>query len=112
MATERQKPERHARKTKAELVERIMALEEAANAGVYPTILNSTLENLSIGISLFDADLKLIGWNSRFLELLEFPAELGTFHRPFADFIRYNAERGEYGPGDTDVQIRERDDST
>lgn len=108
MAIERQKPERHARKTKAELLERLMALEEAANIAVYPTILNSTLENLSIGISLFDADLKLIGWNSRFLELLEFPAELGTLHRPFADFIRYNAERGEYGPGDTDVQIQER----
>ncbi len=108
MANRRHRPGRHARKTKAELIERLNALEDAAKIGVYPRILNSTLENLSIGISVFDAELRLIGWNTRFLKILDFPVELGVLHRPFADFIRFNAERGEYGPGDVEDQVLER----
>ena len=43
-----------------------------------------------------------------FLKLLEFPEALAGVGKPFADFIRYNAERGEYGPGNIEEQIAER----
>ncbi|MDP6815209.1 MAG: PAS-domain containing protein [Alphaproteobacteria bacterium] len=72
------------------------------------TLLQETLENLNQGISVFDAELRLVAWNRRILELLEFPMEFGQWHRPFADFIRYNAERGEYGPGDVAQLTAER----
>lgn len=72
-------------------------------------LLRTTLEHMSQGISVTDADLNMVLWNDRFLELLDFPKDLpGKTGRPFADFIRYNAERGEYGPGDPDEQVRER----
>ncbi len=40
--------------------------------------------------------------------MLDFPAEFSNLPRPFSDFIRFNAERGEYGPGDIDQQTKER----
>ena len=71
-------------------------------------LLASTLRSVRQGISVFDTDLRLVAWNDRFLELLHFPREFGAAGRPFADFIRHNAERGEYGPGDVEQQVAER----
>ncbi len=56
------------------------------------------LEHLDDGFSIYDSDLKLVAWNSQFFDLTDFPIEeFGYFGAPFEDFIRYNAERGEYG---------------
>ncbi|WP_415034665.1 PAS-domain containing protein [Azonexus sp.] len=71
-------------------------------------LLQSGLDLLDQGISVFDGELRLVAWNRPFLELLDFPADFAVIGRPFADFIRYNAERGEYGPGDCAKQIDER----
>ncbi|MBI1208343.1 MAG: PAS domain S-box protein [Azospirillum sp.] len=71
-------------------------------------VLELTLESMDQGISMFDGDLKLIAFNRLFLEILGFPEELGALGRPFADFVRINAERGEYGPGDPEPLIEER----
>jgi signal transduction histidine kinase/CheY-like chemotaxis protein/HPt (histidine-containing phosphotransfer) domain-containing protein len=71
-------------------------------------LLQATLENVGQGITAFDADLHLIAWNTRVLDLLGFPREFGRFGRPLADFFRFNAERGEYGPGDPEAQVAER----
>ncbi|HEY0834307.1 MAG TPA: NahK/ErcS family hybrid sensor histidine kinase/response regulator [Azospirillum sp.] len=49
-------------------------------------LLQATLDNLSQGVSVFDASLRLVAWNDRFIELLELPADLarpGTSLRPF-----------------------------
>ncbi len=70
--------------------------------------LQSTLENLSQGISVVDKDLRLVAWNTHFLDLLGFPREFCQRGKPMADFFRYNAERGEYGPGDPDDQVAQR----
>jgi PAS domain S-box-containing protein len=71
-------------------------------------ILEATLENMDQGVSLVDADLNVLVFNRKFLELLDFPEEQFKpgFHMEKA--FRYNAERGEYGEGDVDEQIRER----
>lgn len=75
---------------------------------VRTNLLEAVLDNMDEGISMFDADLNLIAFNQRFLELLDFPPEQFKSGAPFASFIRFNAERGEYGPGDVDEQVRER----
>ncbi|HEY8708620.1 MAG TPA: EAL domain-containing protein [Burkholderiaceae bacterium] len=46
--------------------------------------------------------------NRRFCELLGFPQRLCKPGTPMEDFLRYNAERGDYGPGDVDEQVRSR----
>jgi PAS domain S-box-containing protein len=71
-------------------------------------ILQAGLDLLDQGITVFDANLCLVAWNRPFLKLLEFPDELAYVGAPFSGFIRYNAERGEYGPGNIELQIAER----
>ncbi|MBS1158163.1 MAG: domain S-box protein [Proteobacteria bacterium] len=71
-------------------------------------MLQAGLDLLDQGLTVFDADLRLIAWNAPFLHLLDFPAEMAYVGAPFASFIRFNAERGEYGPGDKESQIAER----
>ncbi len=71
-------------------------------------MLQAGLDLLDQGITVFDANLCLVAWNRTFLKLLEFPDELAYIGAPFAGFIRHNAERGEYGPGDIEAQVAER----
>ncbi len=71
-------------------------------------MLQAGLDLLDQGITVFDANLRLVAWNEPFLRLLDFPAGLAEVGTPFERFIRFNAERGEYGPGDIDIQIAER----
>ena len=71
-------------------------------------MLQAGLDLLDQGITVFDGNLALIAWNDTFLKMLDFPAELAYVGAPFEGFIRYNAERGEYGAGDIETQIAER----
>jgi PAS domain S-box-containing protein len=71
-------------------------------------ILETTLDNIDQGITMVDEQLRTIALNRRFLELLGFPPE--SFARGFhmREAFRFNAERGEYGPGDVEAQVRQR----
>ncbi|RUO29869.1 hybrid sensor histidine kinase/response regulator [Aliidiomarina sedimenti] len=72
------------------------------------SIMFSSLENLAQGISVVDAELRLVVWNKRYLDLFEYPDGMVQPGRPIADMIRYNAERGECGPGDIDGLVEKR----
>jgi PAS domain S-box-containing protein len=76
--------------------------------GIKSRLLQATLDHIDQGLSVIDGKLELAAFNKRFLELLGFPAELGRIGTPFSEFIRCNAERGEYGPGDVDRLVDER----
>jgi diguanylate cyclase (GGDEF)-like protein/PAS domain S-box-containing protein len=69
------------------------------------TVLQATLDNMSQGISVVDGDLNIIAFNRRFCEILDFPLDMGHEGASFESFIRYNAERGEYGPCDVDAKV-------
>ncbi len=71
-------------------------------------LLSTTLENISQGISVVDADMRLVAWNHRYLEMFDYPDGLVYVGRPIADLIRWNAERGECGPGDVEEHVRKR----
>src|SRR5574343_138695 len=71
-------------------------------------MLQAGLDLLDQGITVFDAELTLVAWNQTFLKLLDFPDHLAYVGAPFESFIRYNAERSEYGPGDKEIQIAQR----
>ena len=57
-------------------------------------LLESTLDNMSQGVSVVDQNLRLVGWNRRYMELMDYPE--GTLHigKPIEDLINLNAERG------------------
>jgi len=70
------------------------------------TQLQALLDALPQGVSVVDKDLKLILWNQRLHEILDIPQRLLFRNAAFDDLIRLNAERGDYGPGDPDEQVR------
>ena len=66
------------------------------------------LQHLDQGVSVFDADLKLIVGNRRLGEMLEFPNELLVPGTPLERMFEFNAARGEYGEGEAEEQVRTR----
>ena len=69
--------------------------------------LQALLDVLPQGVSVIDQNLRLILWNRRLHEILGFPQQMVFKNARFEDFIRFNALRGEYGPGDPETQVRE-----
>lgn len=64
------------------------------------TALRTIIENMPGAISMFDAELNMLACNNKLRELLDFPDSLFAHGLPnLADLLRYNARRGEYGPG-------------
>jgi PAS domain S-box-containing protein len=70
--------------------------------------LRAALDLIDQGFTLIDRDLRFVAWNKTFLRLLDFPPEMGFVGAPFESFIRFNAERGEYGGGDWQRHVDER----
>lgn len=71
-------------------------------------LLLAGLDLLDQAIAVFDATPKLVTWNKAMLRLLDFPESMVRVGTPFEEFARFNAERGEYGPGDIDTLVRAR----
>ena len=71
-------------------------------------LLLAGLDLLDQAIAVFDATPKLVTWNKAMLRLLDFPESMVRVGTPFEDFARFNAERGEYGPGDVETLVRQR----
>jgi len=65
-------------------------------------VLSTTLENISQGVSVVDPAMRLVAWNRRYQELFDYPDGMLYVGRPVSDLIRWNAERGEMGPGPHD----------
>ena len=92
-----------------ELGEVMSLLDEASHELRFNReILSATLENLSQAVSVVDRDLRLVAWNRRYQQMFEYPDGMLYVGRPVADLIRYNAERGELGPGDIEDQVGKR----
>ncbi|MCF2828320.1 MULTISPECIES: PAS domain-containing hybrid sensor histidine kinase/response regulator [unclassified Pseudoalteromonas] len=95
---------------------RQMAFEEVVNFFDETTqalqfnqnLLYTSLENLSHGISVVDKDLKLVAWNRRYHEMFAYPDGFLEVGQPIEEVIRFNAERGECGPGEIDKHVDKR----
>lgn len=71
-------------------------------------VLSGALENMSQGICVVDAEMRLVAWNQTYLDLFDYPGELIRVGRPVADLLRHNADRGLMGAGDTEAKIQRR----
>src|SRR3954469_5679379 len=60
---------------------------------------------LPIGIGVFDPELCLTYANAPFGELRDLPPSLCRPGTPLAEIVRFNAARGDFGPGDIDAQV-------
>lgn len=92
---EQRRLERAKRAAEAELAHQIQI-----NQGI--------VDNIDQGISLYDRNLRLVGWNDRYRELFDLPSSLIHKGARFEDIIRYNADNGEYPDERADDAVRDR----
>ncbi|WP_424926590.1 diguanylate cyclase domain-containing protein [Amaricoccus tamworthensis] len=72
-------------------------------------ILESVVENFPGGISVFDSSLQMVLCNAQQVDMLDYPEALVTGGLPkMEQLFRFNASRGEYGPGDVETIVKER----
>jgi signal transduction histidine kinase/ActR/RegA family two-component response regulator len=84
-------------------------LDDASEALQYNRdLLQSALDQVRHGLSVFDKDMRLICWNRQFRELLDLPSELGRVGAPLDRILRTCAERGDFGDGDIDKLAADR----
>ncbi|GAA5072176.1 hybrid sensor histidine kinase/response regulator [Lysobacter panacisoli] len=67
--------------------------EASADLRFNQRVLEAALQNMSQGISVVDAELRLVAWNRRYAELFGFPPELLQVGRPIAELSRWALQR-------------------
>ncbi|MBN9669359.1 PAS domain-containing hybrid sensor histidine kinase/response regulator [Roseibium aggregatum] len=87
----------------------VKLLDDASTAIQYNRdLLQTALNQVRQGIGVFDRDLRLICWNRQFRDLLGLPAEYGQVGTTLDTIVRFNAKRGEYGPGPVEAIVEDR----
>ncbi|MFZ1815612.1 MAG: PAS-domain containing protein [Rhizobiaceae bacterium] len=71
-------------------------------------LLESGLNLLEQGITIFDRELRLVHANRTFITLYGLPQSFIQPGTTFEDINRFLAENGDFGPGDVDELVRER----
>ena len=69
--------------------------------------LRLALDNMPGGMMLADRDLNYVLFNSQHIRLCEYPDDLLKVGASMYDALRYQADRGDYGPGDQDDLIEQ-----
>ena len=98
---------RQQRRDELETVAAIVG-EAAQDLRFNQRVLEAALENMSQGICVVDAELRLVAWNRRYASLFGYPDGLLQVGRPVADLTRYNVARGMIGAGDVDARVQRR----
>ena len=87
-----------------DITERRKAEEELARKEAQ---LRVALDNMPGGMVLADKDMNCVLFNAQYSQLLDFPDGLLEVGGSMLDELRYQAERGDFGPGDTDKLTEE-----
>ena len=69
-------------------------------------MLRVTFDNMAHGVLMFDREQKVAAWNRQVIKLLDLPETFLAGEPHFADFIRFLAERGEYGAVDVEAEVQ------
>lgn len=84
-------------------------MNSGIDGGCEGSLLKSILDHIPVGVTLMDGALRFVAINRTAIELLGLPPEMFAGRMPtFEEVSRFNAERGEYGPGDVDELVAER----
>jgi len=73
-------------------------------------LMRAVLEHMSQGVSVVDADLRLVAWNKRYVELFEYPSGMVVVGRPIEELMRFNVQRGLLRAADVEGAMRRRID--
>jgi PAS domain S-box-containing protein len=61
--------------------------------------LRITFENMGDGVAMFNEAQHLVAWNRKFQDILDVPDDIIARRQTFTEYVRYLADRGEYGAG-------------
>ena len=70
--------------------------------------LRDAVDNIDQGITVFDAEMRLVVWNKRFPELIEVPAEAISFGMPIEAVLRAYADSAGYTPAESEAKVHSR----
>jgi len=99
-------------KSRGELLQEVAQLEwRAAKLNQRSTLLQSALDAMHDGLAVFDANLQLVGWNRRLLDLVDLPLKTVEAGVSALDLTRHYGRRGFYGNVDTEAHAREKFES-
>ena len=69
--------------------------------------LRVTFENMGDGVAMFGETQHLVAWNRKFQDILDVPDNIIARRQTFSEYVRYLADRGEYGSeADPEEQVR------
>ena len=69
-------------------------------------LLESTLDNMSQGVAVVDLGMRLVGWNRRYVELMQYPEGALYIGKPIVELIQLNAKRGLIDDNKSEIQKR------
>ena len=79
-----------------------------AHADAKTAQLEATLDGMSDGVAMMDAQLCLVEWNRRFPEIAGVPRELLRVGLPMEDILRAQANAGQFGPVNVEAEVARR----
>jgi Na+/proline symporter/signal transduction histidine kinase len=92
-----------------ELAEIVTLFDEASQKLRFNReLLETMMDNMPQGVCVVDAEMRLVAWNQRYLDLFEYPPGFVFAGKPVEELIHFNARRGWCGAGELEIQVRKR----
>jgi len=82
--------------------------EASADLRFNQRVLEAALQNMSQGICVVDAELRVVAWNRRYAELFNYPHGLLAVGRPVAELMQHSIAAGVIGAGDVELRVQRR----
>lgn len=70
--------------------------------------LETILESMDEGITMVNSDLRMVAFNRKYLELFELPPDSFRQGEPLEKFLRFMAQRGEFGSAPIEDEVQQR----
>jgi len=86
----------------------VVSLADISGTKKHADALQVIFDNLPGGVAYYDDNFQLASYNSDFGRLLGYPDDMLARKLHILDYLKYTAEKGEYGPGDPEKLALER----
>ncbi len=84
-----------------------LVLSEARSAES-AQLLQTTLDSMSEGLSVFSSSMELVAWNRQFIDLLQLPEDFNRSGVHLRDILAEQANRGDFGTVDVENEVNSR----